>query len=92
MKNIMVVAFSRSLKMICDENIDLAKKRLESTGYNVTFSKNSSICDSFISSSIKNRVDDFNYALKDKCEWDIKNNICIEKTVEIKSCDEFTLE
>ena len=66
MKNIMVVAFSRSLKMICDENIDLATKRLESTGYNVTFSKNSSICDSFISSSIKNRVDDFNYALKDK--------------------------
>jgi len=32
------------------------------------------------------------YALKDKCEWDIKNNICKVKTSEIKSCDEFTLE
>jgi muramoyltetrapeptide carboxypeptidase LdcA involved in peptidoglycan recycling len=65
MNNIRVIAFSRSLKMICDENISLAAKKLESLGYNVSFSKNCNICDSFISSSVKSRIYDFNDALKD---------------------------
>jgi len=65
MKNIRVIAFSRSLKMICEENILLSKKKLESLGYNVTFSKNCSVNDKFISSSIKSRINDLNEALKD---------------------------
>ena len=66
MKNIMVCALSRSLKMICDENINLAKDKLEKLGYNVYFSKNSFICDLFISSSIQKRVQDFHKAIKDE--------------------------
>ena len=31
-------------------------------------------------------------SLKDKCGWDSKNNKCIIKSVEIKSCDGFTIE
>ena len=30
--------------------------------------------------------------LKDKCEWDSKNNICFTKTIEIKSCGQITNE
>ena len=65
MKNIMVCALSRSLSMICDENIELAKNKLESLGFNVMFSKNSSVSDYFISSSIKKRITDFHNAIKD---------------------------
>ncbi|MDO5568736.1 MAG: LD-carboxypeptidase [bacterium] len=65
MKNIRVIAFSRSLKMICDKNINLSKNKLESLGYNVSFSKNSSVCDLFISSSISSRVSDLNDAICD---------------------------
>ena len=65
-KNIMVVALSRSLKMICDENISLAKNRLSSLGYDVRFSKNCNVCDDFISSSIKSRVNDFHAAIEDE--------------------------
>lgn len=65
MKNIRVIAFSRSLKMICDENINLAKSKLESLDFNVTFSKNCNINDSFISSSVKSRISDLNTALID---------------------------
>ena len=65
MKNIMVCALSRSLGMICDENIKLAKKRLEEMNYKVIFSKNSSVKDSFISSSINKRITDLNSAFKD---------------------------
>lgn len=64
MKRIMICALSRSLSMICDENIELAKKRLENIGYNIEFSKNCSVMDDFISSSIKKRVDDFHNAIK----------------------------
>jgi muramoyltetrapeptide carboxypeptidase LdcA involved in peptidoglycan recycling len=65
MKNIRVCALSRSLGMICEENINLAKKNLEKIGYNVEFSKNSYVTDSFISSSIKQRINDLNEALQD---------------------------
>ena len=63
MKNIEVIAFSRSLRMICDENINYAKQKLETLGYNVSFSKNANVCDSFISSSIKKRISDLHEAI-----------------------------
>ena len=63
MKNIEVIAFSRSLGMICDENINYAKQKLETLGYNVSFSKNANVCDSFISSSIKKRISDLHEAI-----------------------------
>ena len=56
MKNIMVCTLSRSLGMICEDNIKLAKTNLEQMGYNVEFSKNSNCTDSFISTSIKKRI------------------------------------
>ncbi len=64
MKNIAVVALSRSLGMICQENINHSKQKLKELGYNVSFSKNSNVCDSFISSSIRSRISDFHEALK----------------------------
>lgn len=66
MKNIIVCALSRSLGMICEENINLAKNQLEELGYKVNFSKNSHVTDYFISSSIKQRISDFHNALKNK--------------------------
>lgn len=66
MNNIMVVALSRSLKMICTENINLSKKKLKELGYNVSFSQNSNVCDSFISSSIKSRITDLHNAINNK--------------------------
>lgn len=64
MKNILVCTLSRSLGMICEENIELAKTKLEQIGYNVEFSKNSNCTDSFISTSIKRRIMDFHDALR----------------------------
>ncbi len=66
MKNILVCALSRSLGMICEENIKLAKNKLISLGYNVKFSKNAHVTDDFISSSISKRISDFHNAIKDK--------------------------
>lgn len=66
MKNIMVCTLSRSLGMICNENIILAKNKLEEIGFNVNFSKNAYVTDSFISSSIKKRIFDFHDAIKNK--------------------------
>lgn len=58
----MVVSPSRSMEMICEENIKLAKEKLESLNYKVEFSENSRACDSFISSSINKRVKDLENA------------------------------
>lgn len=66
MKNIEIIALSRSLKMVCTENINLAEKKLKELGYNVSFSKNSNVCDSFISSSIKSRITDLHNAINNK--------------------------
>jgi len=66
MKNIKVCALSRSLGMICDENIKLAKEKLESLDYKVEFSKNAKVKDAFVSSSIQRRVSDFHDAIKDQ--------------------------
>lgn len=64
MKNIMVCTLSRSLGMICEENIEQSKRKLEQIGFHVEFSKNSSCTDIFISSSIKKRVMDLHDSLK----------------------------
>lgn len=66
MKNIEVVALSRSLGMICEENIEYSKQTLKKMGYNIFFSKNSNVCDSFISSSIKSRISDLHNAFNNE--------------------------
>lgn len=66
MKNIRVIAPSRSLMMICDENILLSEKKLKELGFNVSFSTNCSIKDEFISSSIEERINDLHDAFSDK--------------------------
>ena len=65
-KNIMVISPSRSLNWICEENISLAKKRLESLGYNIYFSKNAFVKDEFLSSDISERVEDIHEAFSNK--------------------------
>lgn len=66
MKSIKVCALSRSLSMICKENIKLAKDRLISLNYDVTFSENVYVSDLFISSSINQRIVDFHNAIADE--------------------------
>lgn len=63
---IRVIAPARSLSLVTEENIKLAKERLEQQGYKVTFSKNCRESDMFMSSSIKYRVSDIHQAFKDK--------------------------
>ena len=65
-KNIMVISPSRSLDWICEENINTAKDKLESLGYNVQYSKNAREKDEFFSSSIESRVADIHEAFKNK--------------------------
>jgi len=48
---IRVIAPSRSLSLVTEENIKLAKENLERQGYKVTFSKNCRESDMFMSSS-----------------------------------------
>ncbi|MDD4353326.1 MAG: LD-carboxypeptidase [Candidatus Nanoarchaeia archaeon] len=63
---IRIIAPSRSLSLISEENIKFAKSRLESMGFKVTFSKNCRESDMFISSSINSRVQDIHEAFADK--------------------------
>ncbi len=63
---IRVVAPSRSLSLVTEVNIKLAKENLEKQGYKITFSKNCRESDMFMSSSIKSRVEDIHQAFKDK--------------------------
>jgi muramoyltetrapeptide carboxypeptidase len=63
---IRVVAPSRSLSLVTEVNIKLAKENLEKQGYKITFSKNCRKSDMFMSSSIKSRVEDIHQAFKDK--------------------------
>ena len=63
---IRVIAPSRSLALISDEVKKAAIDRLEDQGYKVTFSKNCSEKDMFMSSSIKSRVEDIHDAFGDK--------------------------
>lgn len=63
---IRVIAPARSLALLSDDVLKLAKENLEKQGYKVTFSKNCKECDMFMSSSIKSRVSDIHQAFKDK--------------------------
>lgn len=63
---IRVIAPARSLSLVTEENIKLAKENLEKQGYKVTFSKHCRESDLFMSSSIKSRVDDIHQAFRDK--------------------------
>lgn len=63
---IRVIAPSRSLSLVTEDTIKLAKQNLEKQGYKVTFSKNCKECDMFMSSSVKSRVEDIHQAFKDK--------------------------
>lgn len=63
---IRIIAPSRSLSLVTEETIKLAKEKLEKQGYKVTFSENCRESDMFMSSSIKSRVEDIRQAFKDK--------------------------
>jgi muramoyltetrapeptide carboxypeptidase LdcA involved in peptidoglycan recycling len=63
---IMVIAPSRSLSLISKENIKLAKDKIESLSFKVTFSNNCMERDMFISSSVKSRIEDIHAAFRDK--------------------------
>lgn len=63
---IRVIAPSRSLSLLKEENLKLAKEKLEKQGYKITFSKNCKECDIFMSSSVKSRIEDIHQAFKDK--------------------------
>lgn len=63
---IRIIAPSRSMKILSDEGIQLAKKRLEDLGLIVTFGKHVGVCDLQNSSSIEQRVEDLHEAFADK--------------------------
>ncbi|MBI2792812.1 MAG: LD-carboxypeptidase [Gammaproteobacteria bacterium] len=63
---IRVIAPSRSLKIIAEENIKHAVKALEALGLKVTFGKNVNEVDMMGSSSIASRVEDLHEAFADK--------------------------
>jgi len=62
---IRIIAPARSASLLSDENINLAKASLEKQGFKVSFSKNCSEKDIFMSSSIQSRVEDLHDAFKD---------------------------
>ena len=62
---IRIVAPSRSLSMLSDDIVNLAKENLEKEGFIVSFSKNCREKDIFMSSTIKSRVDDLHEAFED---------------------------
>ncbi|MEG0439055.1 MAG: LD-carboxypeptidase [Solibacillus sp.] len=63
---IRVIAPSRSMKILSDEGIQLAKNRLEDLGFKVTFGKYVGVCDLQNSSSIEQRIEDLHEAFADK--------------------------
>lgn len=65
---IRVIAPSRSMKILREEVIEIAKGRLEQLGFKVTFGKNvmHSINDDFGCATISDRVEDLHEAFKDK--------------------------
>jgi muramoyltetrapeptide carboxypeptidase len=63
---IRVIAPARSLALLSEENLNLAKGNLERQGFKVSFSKNCREKDIFMSSSIQSRVEDLHEAFKDQ--------------------------
>jgi len=63
---IRVIAPSRNLNIISQETIDIATTRLNDLGFKVSFGKNVSKSDGFLSSSIEDRLKDLHDAFVDK--------------------------
>ncbi len=65
---IRVIAPSRSMKILNEQTIKLAKERLEELGLKVTFGKNvmNSIDDYYTCANIKDRIEDIHEAFEDK--------------------------
>ena len=63
---IRIIAPSRSLSLLHEETIRLAKENLEQQWFEISFSKNCKEVDMFFSSSIESRVEDIHEAFKDK--------------------------
>ncbi len=63
---IRIITPSRSLSILSEENIRFAKEKLESLGFEVSFSKNCRESDIFLSSKIEFRVSDIHDAFGDK--------------------------
>lgn len=64
---IRVLALSKSMSVLTNEQIDLAKKKIESMGFKVTFGKHVFECDDLYGcASIESRLEDFHEAIKDK--------------------------
>lgn len=61
-----IIAPARSMSLLSEENINLAKTKLENLGFQVTFSKNCLESNMFMSSSVKSRLEDINEAFSDK--------------------------
>lgn len=69
-----VIAPSRSLKIISEENVNQAVKAIENLGLKVTFGENVNEVDIMDSSSIKSRVDDLHAAFADT---NVKAILCV---------------
>ncbi len=63
--NIRVIAPSRSMAIISEDNRKIANERLAGLGFNLSFGKHVEECDDFASSSIKSRVSDLHEAFSD---------------------------
>ncbi|HWL25938.1 MAG TPA: S66 peptidase family protein [Ureibacillus sp.] len=63
---IRIIAPSRSIKILSEDGIRLAKERLEKLGFQVTFGKYVEECDLQNSSSIEHRIEDLHDAFADK--------------------------
>ena len=62
---IRIISPSRSLTLIADDQRELARKQLETMGFMVSFSTNSSETDEFVSSTIESRLEDLHEAFLD---------------------------
>ncbi|HAG53567.1 MAG TPA: hypothetical protein DCL21_07260 [Alphaproteobacteria bacterium] len=61
-----IIAPSRSLGIIGENDIKYAKNKLEGLGFTVSFGKHVNEMDDFASSSIESRVEDIHEAFSDK--------------------------
>jgi len=63
---IRIIAPARSLSLLSEDLVILAKENFEKQGFKITFSKNCKEKDMFNSSSVKLRVDDLHEAFSDE--------------------------
>ena len=63
---IRIIAPARSLSLLSEDLVNLAKENFEKQGFKITFSKNCKEKDMYNSSSVKSRVEDLHEAFSDK--------------------------